>query len=161
MCVCGGGRKASHNFLSPEPLSMANPCHFSSRIVVFGSDFLSVFFHAKTTDRLDLAWMHPAPRPKTTNTSRHIECTKSARIFCPQQTCVVLPDPVSPEIRTTLFSLMVFTISSLMLNTGSTRLKLSRSEEPRPGGTCGTPLFSLPVVVLLSSFATETKVNSR
>lgn len=66
-------------------------------------------------------------------------------------TWVVLPEPVSPAMRTTRFSLMWREITSFIRYTGRDCLKVDRSEGPLSGGTWGTPLFNLPVVVLFIS----------
>lgn len=72
-------------------------------------------------------------------------------------TCVVFPEPVSPETSDTWWLLMVAMISCLMWYTGSVWRNWFSSDSPRLGGTCGTPLFSRPVVVLLNSRVTGNK----
>ena len=76
-------------------------------------------------------------------------------------TCVVLPDPVSPDTITTLLVLMALVISSLNVYTGRVSLKFDRSDVDLDGGTCGTPLFSLPVAALENSLVKPeaTKIN--
>ena len=67
------------------------------------------------------------------------------------QTCVVFPEPVSPETRITRLSFIALTITSFMWATGRLRRNALRSDAPRSGGTWGTPLFKRPVVVRFNS----------
>ena len=66
-----------------------------------------------------------------------------------QFTCVVLPQPVSPLTSVTWFCDIVVIISCLMLSTGSIFCRIC--DCTRRGGIWGNPLFSLPVVILLTS----------
>ena len=66
-----------------------------------------------------------------------------------QFTCVVLPQPVSPLTSVTWFCDTVVIISCLMLSTGSIFCRIC--DCTRRGGIWGNPLFSLPVVILLTS----------
>ena len=52
-------------------------------------------------------------------------------------------------------------IWSLYLTIGRVCLNISRSDSPRLGGTCGTPLFNLPVAVLANSLETAWKVQKK
>ena len=76
-------------------------------------------------------------------------------------TWVVFPDPVSPETNVTWLASIDCSIWSLYLTIGRVCLNISRSDSPRLGGTCGTPLFNLPVAVLASSLETARKVQKK
>lgn len=72
-----------------------------------------------------------------------------------QKTWVVFPDPVSPVSKMVLLELMLWIISSLCWDTGSVLLNASKSVIILGGGTCATPLFSLPIVALAASLFAE------
>ena len=69
---------------------------------------------------------------------------------------MVFPEPASPVITTTSFSRVELMISAATSWTGRDLRESANSDESRAGGHCGTPLLSLPVDVLPTSFDTPT-----
>lgn len=75
-------------------------------------------------------------------------------------TWVVFPEPVSPVIRRVRLELILRIISSLCWKTGKVLLNESNSVLILAGGTCATPLLSLPIVALaISLFAKISRIQ--